>query len=224
VIRFSGPETARLTETAFRRAGYLMLMPFALAVAIRSIDRVFRARRHSGGGYLVPVTIDLRSPEQVASDLFFNHLSFLLFRAEPEAVGDLPGLVGSLKEQLYDQVKARMPRHLQEASHLFRILPARIAGRMVGIYLGGEVGTFSFTHLGQTAYPHGRFMDAAVLDLTHMPRVPVPPGIGIFLQPFRERLNVIFSYLAGMITEEEADAVAVSIREGLLGEGGDGIR
>jgi hypothetical protein len=37
-----------------------------------------------------------------------------------------------------------------------------------------------------------------------MPRVPVPPGIGIFFQQSKEKLNVILSHVDGILTDEES--------------------
>lgn len=48
-----------------------------------------------------------------------------------------------------------------------------------------------------------------------MPRIPVPPGIGIFFQQSNEKLNVILSYLDGMLSKDEEEIILTSLKSRL---------
>jgi hypothetical protein len=48
-----------------------------------------------------------------------------------------------------------------------------------------------------------------------MPRTPVPPGIGIFFQQSNEKLNVILSYLDGMLSADEEEVILTSLKSRL---------
>jgi len=46
----------------------------------------------------------------------------------------------------------------------------------------------------------------------HLPRVPNPPGVGIFFNQFKGVLNITLSYLEGVLSEEEADSIGGHLR------------
>ena len=88
-----------------------------------------------------------------------------------------------------------------------RIVPLPILAKLIPSFFRGVIGTFSFSCVGETAYGLKHFMQRKVLNLFHMPRVPIEPGLGIFFNQFQGKLNLIFSYLDGVLTEQEADEV-----------------
>jgi hypothetical protein len=49
-----------------------------------------------------------------------------------------------------------------------------------------------------------RFMDAEVTNLIHMPLVPAPPGIGLFVNQHAGRMNMVLTYVDGMLADEDA--------------------
>jgi hypothetical protein len=57
-------------------------------------------------------------------------------------------------------------------------------------------------------------MGRKVLELFHMPRVPVPPGLGFFSNYFNGRLNLVISYLDGLLRDDEVQMLDRRIREG----------
>jgi hypothetical protein len=115
-----------------------------------------------------------------------------------------PELLKSVKEQMYSQIKDDFPGNLRKASLLMRIAPLSLLGRLIKIYLKGQIASFSFSYLGETAYESSFFMNNKITNIFHMPRVPVPPGIGIFFQQSKEKLNVILSHVDGILTDEES--------------------
>jgi hypothetical protein len=42
------------------------------------------------------------------------------------------------------------------------------------------MATFAFSHLGRSSYQSNEFMGSSIENIHHMPRVPVPPGLGGF--------------------------------------------
>jgi len=61
-------------------------------------------------------------------------------------------------------------------------------------------------------------MGNKITNIFHMPRTPVPPGIGIFFQQSNEKLNVILSYLDGMLSKDEEEIFLTSLKSRLLVE------
>ena len=215
VLSFGRKETEAIAENAFNEAGYLMLMPYALAASVCALHGIFKGRGISSGDYVIPVSIDTRKQEEITKQLFFNHVSFFIFKAEASDASDFQALLKSIKEQMYSQVRSDLPGDICKASLLMRIAPASLLGRLLKIYFKGEIASFCFSYVGKTAYTSPYFMGNKITNIFHMPRTPVPPGIGIFFQQSKEKLNVILSYLDGMLSADEEEVILTSLKSRL---------
>lgn len=215
VLSFGRKETEAIAENAFNEAGYLMLMPYALAASVCALHGIFTGRGISSGDYVIPVSIDTRKQEEITKHMFFNHVSFFIFKAEASDAGNFQGLLKSIKEQMYSQVKSDLPGDICKASLLMRIAPASLLGSLLKLYFKGEIASFCFSYVGKTAYTSPSFMGSKITNIFHMPRIPVPPGIGIFFQQSNEKLNVILSYLDGMLSIDEEEIILSSLKSRL---------
>jgi len=215
VIPFDKHQTDLILENAYEEAGYLMLMPYVLASTIWIMHKLFTKRNIKSGDYVVPVSIDMRPTDKVQQEVFFNHVSFLFFLVRPDEADHFPVLIKSIKQQIYDQVKSELPRNFQEASLLMRILPLPILSNIMRLYLKGQIASFSFSYVGESAYKSSSFMGKNILNIFHMPRVPVPPGIGIFFHQFQNKLNVVLSFLEGILSDEEANELIHTLQSRL---------
>ena len=215
VIPFDKHQTDLIVENAYKEAGYLMLMPYVLASSAWVLHKLFIKRNIRSGDYVVPVSIDMRPTDKVQQEVFFNHVSFLFFIIRPDEAEHFPVLIKSIKQQLYDQVKSGLPRNFQEASLLMRILPLPILSNIMRLYLKGQIASFSFSNVGESAYKSSSFMDNKILNIFHMPRVPVPPGLGIFFHQFHNKLNVVLSFLEGILSDKEANELIHALQSRL---------
>lgn len=200
---FDEKETRAISE----RAGPFMFLPYSLAGSIQAMDALFLGRSDAQGDLAVSVTRDMRSARAGESaDMFFNHLSFMFFRAKAAETGSFDGLLAVLKNQFYEQVKNKMPEALADAGMLMRILPLAVISR--GFQDRAHApASFSFASLGECAYQHKSFMDANVEKMFHMPRMPPLPGLGVFFSEYKKQLSVTLSYLDNLISETEANSV-----------------
>jgi hypothetical protein len=212
LLAFTGEETKRIYDQAYREAGYLMESPFLLAVIMQSMHDLLSIRLRPESSYLVPVTVDLRPGTDALQEVFFNYVSYLFYQVPVAAVADRPGLIALLKEQMYDQVKSGFPKDLAEASLLTRIAPLPLLGRLLQLPLKGKMATFAFSHLGKSSYRHSTFMGRSVTSLFHMPRVPAPPGIGFFSNYYNGTLNLVISHLDGLLDDRDVRMLDQGIR------------
>jgi hypothetical protein len=212
VIAFDEAATRAVTERAYREAGFLMFMPYALASAIQVLDATFKARSVPGQDYLVSVSVGLRTPKTAGARLFFNHLSFLFFHIPSAMAGDRNQVLAAIRAQMYEQVKAAFPAALDEASMLMRILPHGMLSRILLRPRRGEVASFGFSCVGRGGYTHRDFMGAGVMNLIHMPMVPIPPGVGFVVNQFGPRMNAVLSYVDGLLSDEEAQRIEDGVR------------
>ncbi|MDA8430409.1 MAG: hypothetical protein M0T70_14245 [Geobacteraceae bacterium] len=212
LLTFSRQETAAIYEKAYRDAGYLMESSFFLAVITQAMHELCASRPGTGSCYLIPVTMDLRPGKEPLQEVFFNHVSYLFYQIPVELAADLKGLAALFKQQMYDQVKSGFPRDLAAASLLTRIVPRGLFGKLMSFPMNGKIATFAYSHLGKSSYQSQEFMDSPIENIFHMPRVPVPPGLGFFSSQYDGRLNLVISYLDGIMTDEELEGLDVGIR------------
>lgn len=208
VIQFDPVCSLRFADAAFAQAGYLMLMPYALAKAIVIMQRIFRDRNLPGRTFVIPVSIDSRPQKRIERELFFNHASFFLFKIEAKSSDNFQMLLSSIKEQMYEQVKSGFPAAIENASFLLRIAPLRLVNLFLQFMVKNNFFSFSFV---ASAVNVKKFMRQEVRNIYHLPRVPNPPGIGIFFNQFGERLNATLSYFEGVLSDDEAGQISAAL-------------
>ena len=205
VRTFTEAQTLEIFSRAEKQAGAFMFLPYSLACGIHAMRSLFLEKGRGQGDFVIPVTRDMRANDDgISSSLLFNHFSFLFFHVKSEESDDFEKLLAMLKNQLYEQVKHKMPEALAEASMLMRILPRSLLSRGLQMKKNNPAASFSFAVLGESAYSADRFMKTPIENMIHMPRVPVFPGLGIFFSQYKKRLNITLSYLDSLLREEEA--------------------
>ncbi len=215
LISFDKAETNRIIENIYDQTGYMMVMPYALAASVHILHKYFIKNSAHAGDYIIPVSIDTRPPEKVQQEVFFNHISFFIFRIPQSISGDFSAILALIQKQMYEQVKSRLPEDFKEASHLMRILPLAVMGFLMHLPLNGQIASFCFSYIGESAYQSSEFMHERVLNMFHMPRAPVPPGLGIYFNQFQGQLNAVLSYIDGVLDREEASVVMDEVRSHL---------
>jgi NRPS condensation-like uncharacterized protein len=215
LLSFDKVETAVIFEKAYREAGYLMESLFLLAVITQSMHELCTSRSCTGSSYMIPVTMDARPRKDPLQEMFFNHVSYLLYQIPVTNVADMKELVSLFKQQMYNQVKSGFPRDLTTASLLTRILPLSMLGKLLRVPLNGQIASFVFSHLGPSSYQSNELMGSPIENIIHMPRVPVPPGLGFFTSLYDDRLNLVISFCDGIIRDEELDMLETGMRRKL---------
>ncbi len=202
VLTFTEKKKEEILFASEKKAGPFMFLPYSLACAVRGVDGLFRQKGRDSGDFVISVTRDMRAGRE--SRLLFNQLSFLFFQISSGDIPDFNRLLNVLKIQMYEQIKNRMPEALEDASMLMRILPCSVLSRRIQGKEGVPAVSFSFAVLGDSAYVHESFMQAAIENIVHLPRMSHLPGIGVFYSQYRNRLNVTLSYLDNLFSETEA--------------------
>jgi hypothetical protein len=217
---FSARDRLRLEEQAEEKLGYLMILPYLLGCTVHAMHKQFSSKELRGP-LVVPVNLDGRERGSGHEKVFFNHVSFLFFKFAGGDLQDLPALWSSAARQLYDGTKSGFPHAFAEAGMLMRILPPGALSMFSRLLFRGTA-SFAFSYIGRGGYTADRFMGMSLRNIHHMPRVPTPPGLGVFYTSHGQRLNLVLSYLDGMLDTAEADALVEALKTGLLGGGGNG--
>ena len=216
-IRYDAAQTALITARAYHEAGYLMIQPFLLAAVLRAAAPLLARAAPGADELVVPVSIDRRGGAGDAS-VFFNHVSFLLFRAPLAATADRAALSRLLRDQMVEQVRKGLPDALECVTPLLRIAPLRLLGRLAGLPLRGELASLAQTHLGALRVAEPAQWAGRLRDAFHLPRMPVPPGLGAVTSLAGGSLSILLSAEGGLIGPADLDEIAASLRR--LPEGG----
>jgi len=215
IVSFDREETAKITARAYAEAGYLMIMPYLFARVAASMHRIFERRGVKSGAYVVPASTDLRRAKDIREELFFNRNSMFFFQVKPEDAADPKRTIASLKEQMYQQVQVRFPEKLMAAASLMRIFPLPFMHAVFHLPLQGKIASYCFSHVSKDSFASTDFAGSRITNLFHMPRTPVPPGIGVFFNSFHGRLNATISCLENVFTEEEIGTLESDLRSSL---------
>ncbi len=217
-VTFAPDEAQRVKDAAYREAGYLMVQSFLLAAVLQALHPLFERRRAStpagaaATDYVVPVSVDLRPLRGAEPLVFFNHLSFVLFRVPVGIVGERPRLAAALRDQMVAQVKAGLPQDIAEASDLLRILPIPWLARLARLPMAGAFGSFSFAALSSDLPRRDAETPWPVANLFHLPRMPLPPGFGVVANQFAGRMNLVLSAHEEIVSRSELAEAAERLR------------
>lgn len=213
---FAPEETTAIVARAQQKAGFLTPMLYYLAAAIRAHDAVFRARGVDPGSYVVPLPVNLR-PKGREGALFRTHVSMLWFHVESAVARDFDGLLGTLKAQRRDSIKAGLVEAGVAAMDYARFAPARLYAQIARRSLGGELCSFFFAYTDQFLPGMERFFGAPIVNAFHAPSVPPSPGSGAILSIRSGRLNFTHVYQHGVLSDAERALLRRRLRDDLLG-------
>jgi hypothetical protein len=215
VDSFSAQETARIVDTARRRAGFLTPMLFYLAAALRAHHAVFRARGSEPRSYVVPLPVNLR-PKGGEGAIFRTHVSLLWFQVFPEQLEDFDGLIGALKEQRVAAIRAGQVENGVHAMDFARFAPRRLYTYLARRTLGGELCSFFFAFTDGFLPGLKSFFGAEIRNGFHVPPVPPSPGSCIAMSLRENRLNATHVHQRGVFSERELAIFDERLRADLL--------
>ena len=133
-------------------------------------------------------------------------------RIKHEESESMKTLIEAIKKQFFLQRKVQFSENLQKASLLMRIIPLSVFSRFIKWQMRGELASFSFSCVDKPQFEYDSLFGCRVNNLFHMPRVPTPPGIGVFFTRFRGAINITLSYLDGLISDEDAQRIIDTLR------------
>ena len=215
LISFDREETKRITNTAYDEAGYLMVMPYLFSRVFEAMHRLYEKLNAAPGCYVVPVSTDMRRSKNIKEELFFNQNSMFFFQIRPADLADRKQLISAIRGQFYEQMQERFPEKLMEAASLMRIAPLPVLDRLFRLPMQGKIASFCFSHVSKDSFASEDLLGAKIVNMFHMPRTPMPPGIGVFFNTYAGRLNATISCLDGLFKEEELDMLERDLRGNL---------
>lgn len=212
VIPLNEEHSDRLRNRAYEEAGYLMLSPWLASCVSGHLENLMSRSGRMLGGFMIPCSADLRTENN--PELFFNHVGFICF-SRPKGEPPQGGWARHFSRQFIEQVKNEIPRHFENAWKLSRILPAPLYGRLLRGPLKSFGGTLSMASVGDGLSVITSIGTSRVKNAFHMPMIPPAPGIGFFVNTFKNRLNICISLSASVLSDAEHEAFIDLLRNEL---------
>ncbi len=216
LLTFTPEQTRRIKDNLSAGAGFMLALPAMLSCMIPPLHKLMQKRGCSGPHYVIPVSLVRRTPEEIWGKLFFNHVSFIFFQIPARLAGSRQELALNLQNQLYERIKEGLPDDIYHACMLTRIAPLPLMRIFSRIPVGGRVATSYFACLKEPGFKSRRFLGTGVRNLIHTPHVPIPPGLGFFLNFFNGRLNLVVSHIDGLLQDGEARQLVSGMKKELL--------
>lgn len=216
---FSDSQTETIDDFAKKKAGYLMNGIFFLSCVVKSFDSIFKKNK-SEGDILIPINVDIRETKFSSKKIFFNNVSFMFFCLKPNL--SLIQYINALKAQFIDQIKNRAPYHIRNAALLLRILPIPSLAAFIHKRMKQNPCSFSFSYISEQAFKLTSVNNIPVVNLFHMPYVPIDPGVGVFFTRFNNKLNMTISTFDKKLDDENAKHLEKLIMNQLMNGNNNG--
>jgi hypothetical protein len=215
VFALSAEETARVRAQASRLCGLLGDTNFHLAVTLMAFHRLHQRAGCASPSYVVPVPVGLR-PKGTRAPLFSNQVTMLLHQFLPAQLDSLEHAIAAVKARHAEGLRADCVDAGIALAHLFRGLPLPLYMRIIKSELRGEICSLFFGDTGAVDPALESFLEAKIEGLSHVPAVTVPPGVGVVLYRFRDRLRFTVVHAEGLLSAGEASGFAADLRASLL--------
>ena len=188
---FSEDETVFISAESEKCAGFMMETPYLLAVTSLALYK--SSRIEDEVNFFVPVPIDMRKKGEESRHLFCNHLSFLFFYFEVTPETTQKELICEIRSQMFTQIAEEFPEDMIKAAYPGRIFPLWFLKRVMRFPFKGKMSSFVFANVGAASFTGRDIAGTPVSSMYHMPRIPTPPGTGVFFSRYNDRLHLTIS-------------------------------
>lgn len=212
-IIFSKKTSDTILQKSEKFSGFMMETPFFLAIASLAIHEIISPEQDAS--YSVPMPIDMRRPGSEMQKLLFNHLSFMFLDIKVKKNMDLKELIGKIRNSIFYNIEHELPEKLVKATRLARISPLPLLKNFMKLPLDGKVASFAFANVGESPTPTTDIFGNEIKNISHMPRVPTPPGLGVFVNRFQGKVQITLTWDKNAIEKETACAIINKIKESL---------
>lgn len=221
-IFLSREEYKNLTDSAERALGPFMLTPFLLGGILCRFNALLERLGVAGENLLIPMSVDMRNTRDVpANPYFFNQWSMMPVKVARREFGTFRTGISALRTQIFRVIAQKLPHAYRVASRLMRLLPFPLFDRMFRKKGTASTGSMMFSYLDSALSSPRTLCGHPVRNLYHMPVMPPLNALGLFVNSFDGKLNVIVSFREGNLPDKEWNLFLSELEKDLfsLGKG-----
>jgi len=211
---FSEKETSHIAEQSEKIAGFMMETTFFLAVTTLALHKIISPEKEAC--YNIPMPVDMRKPGSEIQTLLCNYLSFMFLDINIKQNMTLEDVVCVIRNKIFYNIENELPEKLLKATRLARIAPLPILKHFMKLPMKGKVATFAFANVGNSSTSATNILNHKINNISHLPRIPSPPCLGIFFHRFAGKLQFTLSWDKLAIEKETASSIISNIKELIL--------
>ena len=129
----------------------------------------------------------------------------------------LKEIVSDLRNQMMDQMRARLPQSYFIMMDSMRRFPKWLYQYLVASPTKGALASYFYSDTGQSLMGLDRFAGCYVLDATHYPPNSAFPGLTIIFMRFKGCQKIIFAYPDMENMKDKMDKFESVLKRNLLG-------
>lgn len=214
-IRFTHEETRKFDQIGPTLGAPFGGSPVYLASAARGVQSILRAKKIPLHDFWIPVPRDQRMKGS-PGPLLGNHLSFLFYRLNADALGSLKATVRSINHQMIDQIKSKMSRDYDILMKFLRRTPTPLYYYWIKGPQGRSLASFLLTAAADHPDDFTHFAGHPIKDAWSFPPGIYPPGLNFAFMRFKKSLHIMIMYFEEVISPIEIELLEKQLREDLL--------
>jgi hypothetical protein len=213
---YSKEETNKILKNGEKTAGFMMETNFFLSAVASAVYSL------TANGEDITLNIPMPADQRPKSKHFMhymlrNHLTFMFLNIHTGKNDSLKSLSDKFKKAVFEQISLELPEKLIKASRLARICPLSVLYRFMKLPMNGKICSYAFANVGKSQ-GISEILGSDILNITHLPRVPTPPGIGFFFNIFSEKLNFSVTWDSNKFENNTINAILNKIDDNLKKE------
>lgn len=211
VISFSKDQSNIIEQNAIEAGCRFGMNMFQLACCFLTYKKVMSANKK----IWVPIPYDGRKRGS-KGPIIGNHISFLFYQLDPNNFARPKEVVGSLNEQMNNQLKREIPSKYNDMLSLMRKFPLWFNKWATTRSAKGRISSFLYSFSGQGYWDTNR-IDKTFEDVILIPPFSNDPGITFTFSNFNGSIKLNIVACKGKFDDKKLSLIRDTMQEYLLG-------
>ncbi|MCG8404297.1 MAG: hypothetical protein MI923_03770 [Phycisphaerales bacterium] len=207
-------QTKTIIDRATRLCGFTNLTPTVLASVFRAVSRLASDKQNKRSCFQTDVPLTLRPPGK-SEPVFHNIISFIQMNAKESDIDDRDHLTQVLHSQMRNQLR----RHIDLGNLQMMTALSRhrwLLRKYIVAHIRKHPFTLDFCFMGPVAEGLEQFCGRTVDWLYTLNTTTSPRGVALQVNLFRDRMNLVMTYISKSMPKALASTFLDTITEDLL--------
>lgn len=214
VISFSGAETKRINENAFKNGSRFGPTLYLIACCSHVINHLGKQKNKSGDLW-IPVPYDGRL-KGATGPLISNCVSFLFYRIPQTELNTVAQTVKHLSSQMMSQIKDGIPQRYTMFLNMMRHVPLWLYYFLVSKTGKGVFASFLYTSTGDNFNDLRSLFGEPIRAINMIPALTFPPGLTFVFLKHDDELSVNIAYSPDTVNSNDLTFIEQNLKETVL--------
>lgn len=216
VISFTSNETQRIDANAIKHGARFGTNLFLMASCVFAVNALLKKRKKNNQDIIwLPVPYDGRR-RGALGPIVNNHVQYLFYRLEGNALSSVKNSLQSLNEQMVAQIKNDMPKKYNTLLNVMRHIPLGLYHHLTNRKSENVFASFLYTSTGENIHDMKTLMTAPIEDVIIFPPQTFPPGITFSFLRHNNALKLNMVYSQNALSNDEKTMMVSTLKSILL--------